>query len=370
MYYELQVNNERDNLTDQELQKLIWSSISSPPPKPTSPGNWVLLRDEHWMDYDAERGINVYWATLSDDAIYSVTSHEHMFRVGLVNTQQKGLFEGIMNLPIQNHSRLQRHVYEFVNGVLQNSNHPLAFWHQVTHGIRRDANRVWSPYDLIGYRFMRQLSAIHGSIPHNYGHDYMLRVMHAILREPGRYAKLVRQFYPVSSALPVDDDPLGVTFLDHPRQFNPSQYDRLNIKAVIHYMWEVLKIPRRAAQFNLEPFVQLSSKIQSAVATWLELTNPDAGDEPQLTFRSSMTKSQSEIGPLFLEPEQVSFECGVFLLEDDVTGAIVWEIPPPERQDAVTRVQLCNTWMLGHGRIEFEAKWKEKQDNLGMFEFM
>jgi hypothetical protein len=141
----------KEDIEDQSVEDFIVSSITSPPPRPNCPGEWFLLRGEHWLLFNKEHGLNVYWMSMTDEAISLVTAQENLYRMGLINAQQKGLLEGIKPVPIKNHSRLQRHVFEFANGFLTTTNHLLAPWNQVTHGIRQDANGVWSPYDLIGY---------------------------------------------------------------------------------------------------------------------------------------------------------------------------------------------------------------------------
>jgi hypothetical protein len=96
MYYEVA----KTELDDRSVDDYILSSITSPPPRPTCPGDWYLLRGEHWLLYDRERGLNVYWTSMNDEAIQSATSHEHLYRVGLINSQQWGLLEGIMSWTI------------------------------------------------------------------------------------------------------------------------------------------------------------------------------------------------------------------------------------------------------------------------------
>jgi hypothetical protein len=169
--------------------------------------------------------------------------------------------------------------------------------------------------------------------------------------------------------LPADDDPIGVTFLDSTRRFNPAQYAQVDVKAVVHYMWDVLKIPRRAAEFNLEPYVQLSSSIAGAVEVWLALNNPAAKDAPPLSYHSPMTQPQADIGPLFLEPQQITFKCGPFPLEDEVTGAVCWEIPPPDEQAAVTQIEFCTSWMSAYDREQFEIQCSARQHAFGIFNF-
>jgi hypothetical protein len=195
--------------------------------------------------------------SMTNEAISLVTAQENLYHMGLINTQQKGLLEGIKPVPIENHSCLQQCVFEFANGFLTTTNHPLAPWNQVMHGICRDANGVWSPYDLIGYQSLHQLNILHSLIPLNHNFEYMLHILHSILHDPGHYTQLVSELYPNVSTTSPDDNLIGITFLDSTRIFNLSLYMQVDVKAVAHYMWEVLKIPWNVAKFNLEPYVQL-----------------------------------------------------------------------------------------------------------------
>ncbi|KAF8749028.1 hypothetical protein RHS01_10367 [Rhizoctonia solani] len=198
----------------------------------------------------------------------------------------------------------------------------------------------------------------------------MLRILYVILRQPGRYASLVSILYPTAATQPLDNDPIGVTFLDDSRRFNPDQYSRLDVMAVMHYLWEVLKIPRRAVQFNLEPYIQLSSSIGSAVTVWLEMKGTAPATATLPTYQSSFTGLQADIGQLFLGQEEVTFQCGPFPLEDDITGAVRWEIPPPQIRSFVTNVRLCSQWMSASEYKEFETRYAGRQQAFGIFEFI
>ncbi|GAB1521019.1 hypothetical protein RhiTH_004109 [Rhizoctonia solani] len=356
--------------TTNVVQEFGLSVITSPPPRSNLPGEWYLLRDRHWFPRDSEGNINPYWISMSDEAILLATSTKHIYKVGLICVQQKGLFEGVLTVPIQNHSYLQRHVFDFITGPLSTTNHPLAPWETLTYGIRRGNDGVWSPFDLIGYRFIQKLTTLHSTTPPNYGYEYMLRILYVILRQPGRYASLVLILYPTAATQPLDNDPIGVTFLDDSRRFNPDQYSRLDVMAVMHYLWEVLKIPRRAVQFNLEPYIQLSSSIGSAVTVWLEMKGTAPATATLPTYQSSFTGLQADIGQLFLGQEEVTFQCGPFPLEDDITGAVRWEIPPPQIRSFVTNVRLCSQWMSASEYKEFETRYAGRQQAFGIFEFI
>ncbi|CCO36771.1 hypothetical protein BN14_10915 [Rhizoctonia solani AG-1 IB] len=370
MFFEPTTDSINEPATADAVQELGLSLITSPPPRPNLPGEWHLLHGRHWFPRDSEGNINPYWASMSEEAILSATSTKHIFKVGLICSQQRGLFEGVLTVPVQNYSYLQQRVFDFVTGFLSTTNHPLAPWETVTYGIRRDTNGVWSPFDIIGYRFIQQLTALHSTVPPNYGHHYMLRIVHAILKHPGRYASLVSALYPTTTVQSPDNDPVGVTFLDSSRRFNPDQYTRLDIVAVMHYLWEVLKIPRRAVQFNLEPYVQLSSSVGSAVDVWLELKGLALGAASPTSYPCSMTRLQADFGQLFLEREELSFQCGPFPLEDEITGAVRWEIPPPEMWDGVTNVTLSSRWMPPLDYREFEIRYASRQQAFGIFEFL
>jgi hypothetical protein len=95
-------------------------------------------------------------------------------------------------------------------------------------------------------------------------------------------------------------------------------------------MWEVLKMLRCAVEFHLEPYVQLSSNISGAIAIWLELNSLAVNDTHPISYQSSMTRPQADIGALFHEPQRITFNCGPFLLKDDITRAVCWDIPPPD----------------------------------------
>jgi hypothetical protein len=90
MYYKVA----KSELDDQSINDYILSSITSPPP-PTCPGNWYLLCGEHWFLYDREHSLNVFWTSMNDEAIQSATSHKHLYHVGLINSQQQGLWRGL-----------------------------------------------------------------------------------------------------------------------------------------------------------------------------------------------------------------------------------------------------------------------------------
>ncbi|CAE6452335.1 unnamed protein product [Rhizoctonia solani] len=370
MFFEPPTSTTSELATADAVQELNLSIITSPPPRPSLPGEGHLLRGRHWFPCDSEGNIDPYWASMSEEAILSTTSTKHLFKVGLICSQQRGLFEGVLTVPIESHSYLQQRIFDFVTGFLSTTNHPLAPWETVTYGIRRNTNGVWSPFDIIGYRFIQQLTTLHSTVPPNYGYDYMLRIVLAILRHPGRYASLVSALYPAAAAQSPDNDPVGVTFLDSSRRFNPDQYVQLDIIAVMHYLWEVLKIPRRPVQFNLEPYVQLSSSIGSAVTVWLKLKDLSPTTASPAPYQCSITWLQADFGQLFLQREQLSFQCGPFPLEDDITGAVRWEIPPPEMWDTVTNVKLYSRWMPASDYMEFEIRYASRQQAFGIFEFL
>jgi hypothetical protein len=341
-------------------------SIPDPPPPPKEPGDWFLLRGSHWFSRD--HGVNLYWATMTDDAIQSVISSANLYEVGLINAQQLGLFQGALQCPHANRSSLQHQVYEFIN-VLATTNHPLAPWNRISHGIRKDVNGVWSPYDLVGYRFIHELNNLHAGVQSNHGNEYMLRIVNAILRDPGRYSRLVLEYYPDVHTLP-SNDPTDVTFLDSYHVFNSDWYTQIDVKAVLHYMWDILKIPRQAARFNLEPYVQLSSRIESAVGVWLNLVDPTARNAPPISYCSSMTEPQAEVGLHFLGEESMSFECGPVPFKDKSTGAVLWQIPPRDSELAVTCMQLHKEWMSQEHHDAFEQRHCFRQWTLGYFEYL
>jgi hypothetical protein len=341
-------------------------SISNPPPRPKEPGNWFLLRGLHWFSQDY--GVNEYWATMTDDSIRSVVSSERIYEVGPINAQQLGLYMGVLHCPWGSCSLLQRQVYEFMNR-LEPTHHPLAAWNCISHGIRKGVNSVWSPYDIIGYLFLWELRNLHSSVPANCDNELMLQIVNAILRHPGRYSRLVAEHYPNAATLP-HDDPTDTTFLDLQHKFNPNQYTEIDVKAVLHYMWEVLRIPRPAAKFNLEPYVQLSTQIESAVGVWLDLVNPSARNAARISYRSSMTEPQAEAGLCFLGEEPVSFECGPVPLTDKASEAVQWRIPPPDIESLVVCIPLHKGWMPTQDRDAFEARRRFYQWASGYYEFL
>ncbi|KAB5588159.1 hypothetical protein CTheo_8398 [Ceratobasidium theobromae] len=355
-----------DNVAHGLTVQKILDSLPNPPPRPEEPGNWFLLRGSHWLSCAHD---NSYWMTMTDDNIRAIMSADKLHEIGPINEQQLGLAEAVQPCPLESRSLLQRQVAEFVDGFLSTTNHPLAHWECVTHGIRKGSNGVWSPYDLTGYRFIHKLRKLHSSSPRDHGNEYMFRLMGAILRSPGRYSRLISEYYPDVTTLP-SADPIDRTFLDSNHLFNSDLYAEVNVKAVLHYMWEILKIPRHAARFNLEPYMQLSSSIESAVGVWIDLMDLLAKAASAISYRGSMTMPQAEASLHFLGQESIPFECSLVPFKNEDTGAVLWRMPPPDAESLITSVKIHKDWIPQESRAIFEGRLYVHQWALGDLEFM
>ncbi|KAG8730088.1 hypothetical protein FRC11_007451 [Ceratobasidium sp. 423] len=281
---------------------------------------------------------------MSDHRIRRAISNKHLYEFRLINHVQLGLYMGIIAIPPASYLPLQREVYDFFNGPIMNTNYPLAKWSTVMHGIRWGAHGVYNPYDLIGFKSLEKLKNMHTTMERNSGHEYMLSTTHSIFIQPGRYTTLVKQFY--TNAGPTENDALGVTFLQGNRLFNTQDYLKLNLEAVVHYLWVVLKIPRNVALYSIEPFVRLSAIVDCAVKLLLELNSPGMLDYvPPLSSCSPMTDPEAVNGRGFMVSQPLSFECGPCHLEEQTTGAVDWLIPPPDIRDVITTLELNFDWV-------------------------
>ncbi|KAG8753055.1 hypothetical protein FRC11_007770, partial [Ceratobasidium sp. 423] len=71
-------------------------------------------------------------------------------------------------------------------------------------------------------------------------------------------------------------------------------YLKLNLEAVVHYLWVVLKIPQNVALYSIEPFIRLSAIVDCAVKLLLELDSLGMLDYvPPLSSRSLMTDPEA-----------------------------------------------------------------------------
>ncbi|KAG8762155.1 hypothetical protein FRC11_010791 [Ceratobasidium sp. 423] len=339
---------------------------AEPLPWPNRPGDWYLYEGQTWL-LRPLHGTNK-WESTSKGTIRRITSRRNNYVVGEVNSLQCVIYKTVVPLPVHCHSALQCRVYDFVCH-LSTTTHPLAPWNQVVYGIRRDSHGVWSQYDVTAYKFLTRLTALNTSTPRNEGQEHMLSLAFAILRKPGCYARLISIFYPNVRPLPLND-PLDVTHLDSSRGFNTSRFDGVTTRTVVYYLWEVLKIPRQAAQQILEPYVQLSSIIQSAVTVWLGMTDMAVADALPISYHSSMTRAQSEAGTLFLAKDKLVYDCGPCPLEDEERHAVIWRLPTPAEQPKVSHISVHTGWIEPDLREQFLDQWEARVNALGKFEFM
>ncbi|KAG8728193.1 hypothetical protein FRC11_011627, partial [Ceratobasidium sp. 423] len=336
-----------------------------PPPRPNRPGDWYLYQRKHWL-LRPQHGTNK-WESMSEGTIRRITSRRNSYIVGDLNALQREMYETVVPLPFNCHSRLQRRIYDFVR-FLSPTNHPLATWNQVAYGIRRDARGVWSQYDVTAYKFLAKLMALNSSTPRHDGQEHMLSLTFAILCKPGCYARLVSVFYPNVRPLPLDDL-LDVTYLNSTRGFNPDDFGGVTTRIVIYYLWEVLKIPWQVVQYILEPYIQLSSVIQSAITVWLQMTDMVPADALPISHRSSMTRAQSEAGTRFLGRDKLRYDCGPCPLEDKEMGAVIWTLPTPTEQPKISHIRVHTGWIAPGLRDQFLEWWEFRINALGRFEF-
>ncbi|KAF8594509.1 hypothetical protein BDV93DRAFT_515731 [Ceratobasidium sp. AG-I] len=142
--------------------------LRPPPPRPATPGKWMLVRNTHWLRDDGLPEVRA-WMDLLDGEILSLFSPRQQREMGEATQLQRLLMAAPMPSDRNNWSFAQNQIQQAVLAWSTSTNH-LATWGENRLGsVLMGANQVFNPVDLTAQMFFNQLQRINTAREHAQG---------------------------------------------------------------------------------------------------------------------------------------------------------------------------------------------------------
>ncbi|KAG8720976.1 hypothetical protein FRC08_016758 [Ceratobasidium sp. 394] len=258
------------------------------PPRPTTPGRWVLIRGEHWVNEDRPEHYSL-WRLLSDRDIASLMSPERRWEVGPANEQQRVLIESARLLNPGSRSRLMGELidYELLHqdGAVNAGNHPVMSANQLSPAIRRGARGEYNLLDLAVQRFMTVLRARTKGKPRL---ARLANTIRTVFSTPGRYEELVQSIDPHASA-DGTGDPVQHMHFGPETDWDPPAGGEVDEREAVVYLWGTLQMPRWLVRLVFEPYYGRLARHAAAMAAWREVREAPGASAPTQAWMRGLT---------------------------------------------------------------------------------